>query len=274
MATDLILENRPLVTRDEAISSGSKRYFTGQPCSRGHVAERNVSSKGCLECAKENAAKWRDADPERAKAVWTKNNHTTRDQRVEKKRQGRVVLCPHCQTPIPAPTLKPGAVRASRPRYCSNHCKLYSKVDKTPGHGPKGDCWVFTGAKHKFGYGMINKFDNKESEVVTSHVFAWEVENGPIPDGQFVLHKCDYPPCCRESHLFLGSHQDNVDDMISKERNCRGVDHASAKLTEDDVRAIRRDAGRYSDRELAERYGVSHGLIQGIRKYRRWKHVT
>src|SRR5688500_7734061 len=87
MATDLILENRPLDTRDEAIASGAKRYFTGQPCSRGHVAERNVSSKGCLECMKENAAKWRDADPERAKAVWTKNNHATRDQRVEKKRQ-------------------------------------------------------------------------------------------------------------------------------------------------------------------------------------------
>ena len=182
MASDLILENRPLVTREQAIASGSKRYFTGEVCSRGHIAERIVSSHACLECSKENAAKWRNADPERAKAVWTRNNHETRDQRVEKKRQGRVVLCPHCQTPIPAPTLKPGAVRASRQRYCSDRCKLYSKVDQTPGHGPNGDCWVFTGAKHKFGYGMINKSGSQSSQRSTSaHAVAWELENGPCP---------------------------------------------------------------------------------------------
>ena len=262
MALEFVPENRPLVTREQAIASGAKRYFTGEPCSRGHVAERSVSSRGCVECLKENAANWRDADPERAKTAWTKSNLSTRDQRVEKKRKGRVVLCPHCQTPIPAPTLKPGAIRASRPKYCSNRCKLYSKVDKMPGHGPKGDCWVFTGAKHKFGYGMINKSDNKDSDITTAHAYSWELENGPVPDGQFVLHECDYPSCVRPDHLFLGTQKENVEDMWTKGRANR------ERFIEDEVRLILKELG--TDKEIAERYGCSEYRIWSIRTGRTW----
>lgn len=272
MASDLILENRPLVTREQAIASGSKRYFTGEACSRGHIAERNVSSKACLECAKENAAKWRDADPDRAKAVYTRSEEVNREKRVEKKRQGRVVLCLHCQTPIPAPTLKPGAVRASRQRYCSDRCKLYSKIDQTPGHGPNGDCWVFTGALHKFGYGMINKSGAKASDITTAHAFSWELENGRILDGQFVLHKCDHPACCRPDHLFLGTQQENVDDMIDKGRQLVGEDAGMAKLTEKEVREILADSR--SSYELAPLYGVCPQNIRLIRAGKRWTHLS
>jgi hypothetical protein len=120
---------------------------------------------------------------------------------------------------------------------------------------------------------MINQSDSKTSDVVTAHVFSWELENGPILDGQFVLHECDYPPCCRPDHLFLGTHQENMDDMTGKGRQIVGEEKALAKLTEDQIREIRRDAGLYSDREMAARYGVSHSLIQGIRKNQRWKHI-
>jgi hypothetical protein len=265
MATELLPENRPLVTRDQAIASGDKRYFTGKPCSRGHIAERNVSSKGCLECVKENAAKWRDADPERAKAVNSRSEEVNREKRVEKRRQSRVVLCPHCNTPIPPPELKPGAVRASRQRYCSDRCKLYSKVDMTPGHGPNGDCWVFTGGKHKFGYGMINMSGSKESDVVTAHTVSWELENGPIPDELSVLHKCDYPPCCRPDHLFLGSQKDNVDDMDEKGRRTRD------RFTEYEVRLILNEVG--TDLELAQKFGCSEYRIWSIRTGRTWGKV-
>jgi HNH endonuclease len=264
MATETIPEIRPLVTREQAIASGEKRYFTGEACSRGHIAERNVNTDACIECSRENAAKWRESNPERAKAVWTKNNHETRDQRVEKRRQGRVVLCPHCQTPIPAPTLKPGATRASRPKYCSKRCKLYSKVDKTPGHGPKGDCWVFTGAKHIAGYGMINKSESKASDITTSHAYSWELENGPIPDGEFVLHKCDFPPCVRPDHLFLGNHQDNMDDMNAKGR-------WSFPLPLSEIREIK--ASSKTNAELAVMYGCGELTIWRIRTGRTHKDV-
>jgi hypothetical protein len=121
---------------------------------------------------------------------------------------------------------------------------------------------------------MINKSGSKASEITTAHVYAWEIENGPVPDGMFVLHECDYPPCCRGDHLFLGTHQDNMDDMMGKGRQIVGEEKPLAKLTEGQIREIRRDAGLYSDRELAAKYGVTHGLIQGIRKHQRWKHIS
>lgn len=175
-----------------------------------------------------------------------------------------MVLCPHCNTPIPPPTLKPGAVRASRARYCSRRCKLYSKVDKTPGHGPKADCWVFTGAKHVAGYGMINKSDNKDSDITTAHAYSWELENGPVPEGEFVLHKCDFPPCVRPDHLFLGNHQDNMDDMNAKGR-------WSCPLPLSEIREIK--ASSKTNAELAVMYGCGELTIWRIRTWRTHKDV-
>ncbi|MHB1310519.1 MAG: endonuclease VII domain-containing protein [Gemmatimonadaceae bacterium] len=41
----------PIITRADAKASGLKRFFTGQPCTHGHIAEKNVSSYGCVACA-------------------------------------------------------------------------------------------------------------------------------------------------------------------------------------------------------------------------------
>ena len=38
------------MSRDEALQAGRKRYFTGLPCRRGHLAERYTSMGGCVEC--------------------------------------------------------------------------------------------------------------------------------------------------------------------------------------------------------------------------------
>jgi HNH endonuclease len=54
---------------------------------------------------------------------------------------------------------------------------------------------------------------------VLVHRFVWEHINGPIPDGLNVLQSCDNPPCSRPSHLFLGTHTDNMRAMIAKERD-------------------------------------------------------
>lgn len=39
-----------IITRKEALQRGLKRFFTGKPCQKGHLAERNVRSGACLEC--------------------------------------------------------------------------------------------------------------------------------------------------------------------------------------------------------------------------------
>lgn len=48
--------------RAEAEKQGRKRYFTGNPCARGHVAERFVSSAKCVECTREDTERIRQ-DP-------------------------------------------------------------------------------------------------------------------------------------------------------------------------------------------------------------------
>lgn len=48
---------------------------------------------------------------------------------------------------------------------------------------------------------------------------AWELVNGPIPDGKLVCHKCDNKLCCNPAHFFIGSCKDNTQDMLSKGRH-------------------------------------------------------
>ncbi len=90
-----------------------------------------------------------------------------------------------------------------------------------------------------------------------------------------VLHTCDNPPCVRLEHLFLGTHADNMADMVAKDR-WRGYDkngekNGRAKLDEVAVRAIRESPE--SERALAERFGVQKAAIHKIKHRRTWAHV-
>ena len=78
----------------------------------------------------------------------------------------------------------------------------------------EGDCHVWTGTRYANGYGRVKR----DGKAIRAHRYAWERENGPIPDGMVVRHKCDNPPCVNPDHLEVGTHQDNVDDMIARGR--------------------------------------------------------
>ena len=52
-----------------------------------------------------------------------------------------------------------------------------------------------------------------------AHRKAWIEANGEIPDGLMVLHHCDNPKCCEVSHLYLGTHADNMRDMNERGHN-------------------------------------------------------
>lgn len=83
-------------------------------------------------------------------------------------------------------------------------------------------CLEFQGARDSKGYcrlavgGEAGTF--KPRKTVLAHRAAWELANGPIPDGMNVLHECDNPPCCDVKHLFLGTIADNNADMRAKGR--------------------------------------------------------
>lgn len=55
-----------------------------------------------------------------------------------------------------------------------------------------------------------------------AHRVAWQLVHGPIPAGMLVLHRCDNPACLRPEHLFLGTHAENMADMVRKGRSTRG----------------------------------------------------
>lgn len=129
----------------------------------------------------------------------------------------------------------------------------------------KESCWIWTGyTLGKGGYGAI-KHNNQRLLV---HRVSYELHIGIIPAGLFVLHKCDNPPCVNPNHLFLGTNQDNMIDMVEKGRNKprRGETNNKVKLTEAKVREIRQlyATGETSQRKLARRYGVGQPCIKDI----------
>lgn len=137
----------------------------------------------------------------------------------------------------------------------------------------EGECIVYTaGNPQRGGYGQIHV----DGRMRAAHRVAWELANGPIPEGMVVCHRCDNPPCIRLDHLFLGTMADNNRDRDEKgrDRPPRGSKNGNAKLTEYQVAEIKVHIGAgQSTYALAARYGVSQGVIWGIRAGRGWKHV-
>ena len=141
----------------------------------------------------------------------------------------------------------------------------------------KRDCWEWCGAKKKTGYGNLRI--NKKYRI--AHRVAFELANGPIPEGYIVCHICDNPACCNPNHLMLGTIKSNAADMLIKSRQkkpesaARGSVNGNSKLNERDVLEIRR---AYASREmnqyqLAEIFGVSQPSIGSIIRNETWRHV-
>ena len=142
------------------------------------------------------------------------------------------------------------------------------------------DCWEWTGKKTKAGYGQFWIYP----KYYYAHRMSWTLENGVIPPNMLICHKCDNPGCVNPKHLFLGTYADNANDAKNKGRTRNrphyGITHKLAKLTEDDVREIRRlyrpsprKPSPFGGTGLAKRYGVANSLIHRIVKLQSWPHV-
>jgi hypothetical protein len=133
-------------------------------------------------------------------------------------------------------------------------------------------CWEWQGTRHPQGYGRLWA----QGKRVSSHILAYQIYKGQT-EGLDVCHHCDNPPCCNPDHLFLGTHQDNMQDMIQKGRSNhpKGQDCGTAKLSDSQVIAIRAaySRGQISLKTLAGEYEMSLCAIQAITSGKTWKHL-
>ena len=122
-------------------------------------------------------------------------------------------------------------------------------------------CWYWTGATFNTGYGKIG-FRDKQ---LTTHRLSYIINNGEIINGLQVLHSCDNRLCVNPNHLFLGTIQDNMKDMVLKGRQnkAKGENHGHAKLTNSQVYEIRNFKGNQKD--IAKKYGVTQQTISKIK---------
>lgn len=175
-----------------------------------------------------------------------------------------------------------GSAIPGHAKFCSRDCAFWFKVGASP---IPGECHEWRGRCQKgygqFWWGGVGK---------AAHRVAWELAYGNIPDGLWVLHSCDNPPCVRIEHLFLGTPADNTADACRKgrmhygdahglrkhpERAAKGSDHSAAKLNDTAILEIRRLAasGSVTQRQIAREFGVTFQTVSKIVSGKSWTHL-
>jgi ribosomal protein S27E len=193
-------------------------------------------------------------------------------QKIAPKKPETKIKCEFCGKEV----FKPQRfTKGTKGRFCSLECyaksfhtrekaieRFWKYIDK---ESSSQWCWLWTGGTYKFGHGNFITHNKKTG----AHRFSYEIHKGIIPKGMYVLHTCDVPACVNPSHLFLGTHEDNIIDMAKKNRG------GGSKLTIEQVKDIRRliDEGKYSYDQLVDMFGISKSHLSGIKYRTKRKHI-
>ena len=144
--------------------------------------------------------------------------------------------------------------------------RLMSFVDRGPG------CWGWNGYVDRQGYGRLMI----PGGPTRAHRLSYKFHCGEIPQGKYVLHRCDNRQCTNPEHLYVGDHAQNMVDKKERGR-CytggppKGEEHKLSKFTNADIALIR--ASALSNQALAQKYDASHSTIGMIKRRETWRHL-
>lgn len=141
--------------------------------------------------------------------------------------------------------------------------RFNAKVDRSRA------CWEWTAARDANGYGVFHYADGRR---VLAHRWSYEHHVGPIPDGLWVRHQCDNPPCVNPEHLLVGTPMDNSRDMVRRGRTnpLRNERSPMTKLSDEQVAAVRAAvAGGALQKDVAAQFGVHPAHVSRIVNWRR-----
>lgn len=176
--------------------------------------------------------------------------------------------------------------------------RFWAKVDRRPGLGPKGKCWMWMASRNPRGYGKVGREGKTYLAHRISYLFTYP--RAQIK-GRVVRHTCDNPACVRPKHLRLGTKKDNTQDAVRRGRLATGNRHGSrtcpsrvargdcsgfrrhpeayprgekckrSKLTEEQVWRIYRDPRSYS--QIIRDFPVNISQVSMIKNKKSWKHL-
>lgn len=151
--------------------------------------------------------------------------------------------------------------------------KFFAKVNKLD-----NGCWEWLGCVGLDGYGLLKRRGISKN-ALAAHRYSWYLHKGHL-SSKSICHTCDNRLCVNPGHLFEGTHEDNMRDMVDKGRSVRcgrvqlGSLNSNSKLTEEDVKVILGSSPSKTNKELGVIFGVSHSTISSIRLGKTWNKLV
>lgn len=141
-------------------------------------------------------------------------------------------------------------------------------------YDPQTGCWLWVGAKYRFGYGHFRRKINGVWKMYKAHRYSYEFYKGIIPPKLCVLHHCDNSSCVNPDHLYTGTVKDNSDDMKKRNRRKFGRNPLHKLLNMDIVSKIRQyslDFPKTKQIDISNIFGISTAQVSRILNNKIWK---